>query len=52
MDQPVSAHPDDIRDEKCKVLRCIPPVTLEVRFFVFEGDVMIYCIDHVARFLV
>lgn len=27
MDQPVSSHPDDIRDEKCKVLRCIPPVS-------------------------
>lgn len=26
MECPVSNHPDDIRDEKCKVLRCIPPV--------------------------
>jgi glucose-6-phosphate 1-dehydrogenase len=30
MEQPVSSHPDDIRDEKCKVLRCIRPVTEEV----------------------
>jgi glucose-6-phosphate 1-dehydrogenase len=26
MECPVSNHPDDIRDEKCRVLRCIPPV--------------------------
>eukprot|EP00775_Hariotina_reticulata_P006254 gene6254-6492_t len=26
MECPVSNHPDDIRDEKCKVLRCIPPL--------------------------
>ncbi|KAF8070929.1 G6PD5 [Scenedesmus sp. PABB004] len=26
MECPVSNHPDDIRDEKAKVLRCIPPV--------------------------
>jgi glucose-6-phosphate 1-dehydrogenase len=26
MEPPVSGHPDDIRDEKCKVLRAIPPV--------------------------
>ena len=26
MEQPVSCHPDDIRDEKCRVLRCIAPV--------------------------
>jgi glucose-6-phosphate 1-dehydrogenase len=25
MEPPVSGHPDDIRDEKCKVLRAIPP---------------------------
>jgi glucose-6-phosphate 1-dehydrogenase len=25
----VSNHPDDIRDEKCKVLRCIPPLKLQ-----------------------
>jgi hypothetical protein len=30
MEQPVSSHPDDIRDEKCKVLRCINPVRKEV----------------------
>lgn len=29
MERPVSLHPDDIRDEKVKVLRCIPPITLE-----------------------
>ncbi|KIZ02380.1 glucose-6-phosphate 1-dehydrogenase [Monoraphidium neglectum] len=29
MEQPVSSHPDDIRDEKCKVLRCINPVRKE-----------------------
>lgn len=27
MEKPVSLHPDDIRDEKLKVLRCIMPVT-------------------------
>lgn len=27
MEHPVSLHPDDIRDEKLKVLRCIPPIT-------------------------
>ncbi len=27
MEQPVSSHPDDIRDEKTKLLRCIRPVT-------------------------
>jgi hypothetical protein len=27
MEQPVSNHPDDIRDEKCKLLRAIAPVT-------------------------
>jgi len=27
MEQPVSSHPDDIRDEKCKLLRSISPVT-------------------------
>jgi glucose-6-phosphate 1-dehydrogenase len=26
MEAPVSLHPDDIRDEKVKVLRCIAPV--------------------------
>jgi glucose-6-phosphate 1-dehydrogenase len=29
MECPVSNHPDDIRDEKCKVLRCIAPLKLE-----------------------
>lgn len=29
MEQPVNSHPDDIRDEKCKVLRCIHPVKPE-----------------------
>jgi glucose-6-phosphate 1-dehydrogenase len=29
MECPVSNHPDDIRDEKCKVLRCISPLKLE-----------------------
>jgi glucose-6-phosphate 1-dehydrogenase len=29
MECPVSNHPDDIRDEKCKVLRCIQPVLEE-----------------------
>lgn len=27
MEKPVSSHPDDVRDEKLKVLRCIKPVT-------------------------
>lgn len=26
MESPVSLHPDDVRDEKVKLLRCIPPV--------------------------
>lgn len=26
MEKPVSLHPDDIRDEKLKVLRCIRPI--------------------------
>ncbi|GFR42547.1 hypothetical protein Agub_g3454, partial [Astrephomene gubernaculifera] len=29
MEAPVSLHPDDIRDEKVKVLRCIAPVGLQ-----------------------
>jgi len=29
MECPVSNHPDDIRDEKCKVLRCIAPLQPE-----------------------
>eukprot|EP00878_Enallax_costatus_P001274 GHUV01001418.1.p1 GENE.GHUV01001418.1~~GHUV01001418.1.p1 ORF type:complete len:249 (+),score=60.20 GHUV01001418.1:227-973(+) len=29
MECPVSNHPDDIRDEKCKVLRCIKPIGVE-----------------------
>eukprot|EP00879_Flechtneria_rotunda_P017147 GHRR01017958.1.p1 GENE.GHRR01017958.1~~GHRR01017958.1.p1 ORF type:complete len:482 (+),score=136.79 GHRR01017958.1:223-1668(+) len=29
MECPSSSHPDDIRDEKCKVLRCIPPVGIK-----------------------
>jgi hypothetical protein len=29
MECPVSNHPDDIRDEKCKVLRCIAPLKME-----------------------
>jgi len=27
MEKPVSSHPDDIRDEKLKVLRSVEPVT-------------------------
>lgn len=29
MECPVSNHPDDIRDEKCKVLRCIKPIGVD-----------------------
>ncbi|KAL1129638.1 hypothetical protein AAG570_012583 [Ranatra chinensis] len=29
MEKPASVHPDDIRNEKVKVLKCIKPVTLE-----------------------
>lgn len=29
MECPVSNHPDDIRDEKCKVLRCIPALSTD-----------------------
>ncbi|XP_049953438.1 glucose-6-phosphate 1-dehydrogenase isoform X1 [Schistocerca serialis cubense] len=29
MEKPASIHPDDIRNEKVKVLRCIPPITLD-----------------------
>ncbi|CAD7703420.1 unnamed protein product [Ostreobium quekettii] len=29
MEKPVSLHPDDIRDEKTRVLRCIAPATVE-----------------------
>lgn len=29
MEKPVSCHPDDIRDEKVKVLKCIPALTLD-----------------------
>lgn len=27
MEKPISLHPDDIRDEKLKVLRCIAPIS-------------------------
>ena len=26
MERPVSMHPDDVRDEKLKILRSIPPI--------------------------
>ena len=29
MEKPVSKHPDDIRDEKLKVLRCVKPLTVD-----------------------
>lgn len=29
MEKPVSCHPDDIRDEKVKVLKCIPALSLD-----------------------
>ncbi|GAB0097106.1 Glucose-6-phosphate 1-dehydrogenase [Sergentomyia squamirostris] len=29
MEKPVSCHPDDIRDEKVKVLKSIPPLTID-----------------------
>jgi len=29
MERPISTRPEDVRDEKVKVLRCIPPLTLE-----------------------
>lgn len=29
MEKPASTHPDDIRNEKVKVLKCIPPIELE-----------------------
>jgi len=29
MERPVSSHPEDIRDEKVKVLRCMPPIKRE-----------------------
>lgn len=29
MDRPISSNPEDIRDEKVKVLRCIPPIKRE-----------------------
>lgn len=29
MEKPASCHPDDIRNEKVKVLRCIKPLVLE-----------------------
>ncbi|XP_021946745.1 glucose-6-phosphate 1-dehydrogenase isoform X1 [Folsomia candida] len=29
MEKPASTHPDDIRDEKVKVLKCIKPLTLD-----------------------
>jgi glucose-6-phosphate 1-dehydrogenase len=47
MEPPVSLHPDDVRDEKVKLLRCVVPAREEDcvlgQYVAGEGDCMDVC---------